>query len=120
MLALQINHKSIVKHVIMMNEEIVKKRSDFRLGVEGWSTGFEVVECETKWHDTITHGKKKCSSIRVMVITVTHNRYVQISSAQQAVTASICNTVLDPVVVSCSHVNCFLPNMGIAMLTPGK
>ena len=80
MLALQINHESIVKHIIMLNEEIVKKRSDFRLGVEV-STGFVVAECETKWCDTNPHGKKKCSSIRAMVITVTHNQYVQISSA---------------------------------------
>ena len=47
-----------MKHVIMMNEEIVKKRPDFRLGMEGWSTGFEVAECETKWCDTSSHGKK--------------------------------------------------------------
>ena len=70
-----------MKHVIMMNEEIVKKRSDFRLGMEGWSTGFEVAECETKWCDTSSHGIKKCPSIHAMVITVTHNRYVQINSA---------------------------------------
>ena len=70
-----------MKHIIMMNKEIVKKRSDFRLGVEGWSTGFEVAECETKWRDTSSHGKKKCPCIRAMVITVTHNQYVQINSA---------------------------------------
>ena len=29
----------------MVNEKIVKKQSDFCLGVEGWSTGFEVAEC---------------------------------------------------------------------------
>ena len=67
-------------------------------------TGFEVTECETKWHDTSPHGKKKCPTIRATVITVTHNRYVQ---AQQAATASINNTVSDPVALSCSHVNCF-------------
>ena len=43
----------------MVNEEIVKKRSDFCLGVEGWSNGFEVAECETEWCDTPPHGKKK-------------------------------------------------------------
>ena len=42
------------------------------------------------------------------------------SSAQQAVTATICNTVSDPIALSCFRVNCFLPNMDIAMLTPGK
>ena len=26
----------------MVNEEIVKKRSDFGLGLEAWSSGFEV------------------------------------------------------------------------------
>ena len=48
-----------MKHVLMMNKEIVKKRSDFCLGVEAWSTGFEVAECETDWRDTFPHGKKK-------------------------------------------------------------
>ena len=33
----------------MVNKKIVKKRSDFCLGVEGWSTGFEMAECETEW-----------------------------------------------------------------------
>ena len=43
----------------MVNEEIVKKQSDFFLGVEGWSTGFEVAEWETEWLDTPPHGKKR-------------------------------------------------------------
>ena len=47
-----------MKRILMVNEEIVKKRSDFCLGVEAYSTGFEVAECETEWHDT-SHGKKK-------------------------------------------------------------
>ena len=48
----------------MVNEEIVKKRSEFCLSVEGWSTGFEVAECETEWRDTPPHGKKKNQSLR--------------------------------------------------------
>ena len=48
-----------MKHVLMVNEEIVKKRSDFCLGVEAWSTGFEVAECETEWRGTSPHSKKK-------------------------------------------------------------
>ena len=37
--------------------------------------------------------------------------YERTSSVQQkAVTASINNIVSDPVALSCSHVNCFLPN----------
>ena len=47
----------------MVNEEIVKKRSEFCLSVEGWSTGFEVAECETEWRDTPPHGKKKNQSL---------------------------------------------------------
>ena len=43
----------------MVNEEIVEKRSDFCLSVEGWSTGFEyMAECKTEWHDTPPPGKK--------------------------------------------------------------
>ena len=48
----------------MVNEEIVKKRSDFCFGVEAWSAGFEVAECETEWHDTPPHSKKKSRSFR--------------------------------------------------------
>ena len=48
----------------MVNEEILKKRLDFCLGVEGWSTGFEVAECEIEWHDTPPHGKKNSHSLR--------------------------------------------------------
>ena len=43
----------------MVNEKIVKRQLDFCLGVEGWSTGFEVAECETECCDTSPHGKKK-------------------------------------------------------------
>ena len=32
------------------------------LGVEGWSTCFEVAECETEWCDTPPHSKKKSHS----------------------------------------------------------
>ena len=39
---------------------------------------------------------------------------------QTTVTASINNTVVDPITLSCSHVNCILPNMGIGTLTPSK
>ena len=53
----------------MVNEKIVKRQLDFCLGVEGWSTCFEVAECETEWCDTPLHGKKKCHSFRVMVTT---------------------------------------------------
>ena len=28
------------------------------LGVEAWSTGFEVAECETEWRGTSPHSKK--------------------------------------------------------------
>ena len=48
-----------MKRVLMVNKEIVKKRSDLCLGVEAWGTAFEVAECETEWHDTSPHGKKK-------------------------------------------------------------
>ena len=48
----------------MVNEEIVKKQLDFYLGVEAWSTGFEVAECETEWRDTPPRGKKKSHSFR--------------------------------------------------------
>ena len=58
----------------MVNEKIVENRSDFCLGVEGWSTGFEVAECETEWCDTSPTGKKKCHSLRATVITC--NQYV--------------------------------------------
>ena len=43
----------------MVNEEIVKKRSDFCFVVEAWSAGFEVAECETEWRDTPPHSKKR-------------------------------------------------------------
>ena len=36
-----------MKRILILNEEIVKKQSDFCLGVEAWSTGFDVAECET-------------------------------------------------------------------------
>ena len=36
----------------------MKKRLDLCLGVEGWSTGFEVVECETEWCDIPPHSNK--------------------------------------------------------------
>ena len=62
----------------MVNEKIVKRQSDFCLGVESWSTGFEVAdECETEWCDTPPHGKKKSHSFRAKVIT--RNCYIQIS-----------------------------------------
>ena len=48
----------------MVNEAIVKKRLDFCLGVEAWSTGFEVAECETEWLDTPPYGKKNSHSLR--------------------------------------------------------
>ena len=38
------------------------------LGVEGWSTGFELAGCETEWCDTPPHGKKKCHSLCATVI----------------------------------------------------
>ena len=44
-----------MKIVLIVNEKIVKKQSDFCLGVEGWNTGFEVAECETEWHNTPPH-----------------------------------------------------------------
>ena len=47
----------------MVNEEIVKKQSDFCLGVEGWSTGFDVAECETEWRDTPPCSKNKSHSL---------------------------------------------------------
>ena len=53
----------MVKHILVVNEEILKKRSDFYLGMEAWSTGFEVAECETEWGDTPPHGKKKSHSL---------------------------------------------------------
>ena len=53
----------------MVNKKIVKKQSDFCLGVEGWSTGFEVAECETELCATPPHGKKKCNSFCATVIT---------------------------------------------------
>ena len=59
----------------MVNEKIVKKRSDFCLRVECWSTGFEVAECEAEWLQTV---RKKCHSLRAMVIT--RNQYVQINT----------------------------------------
>ena len=65
-----------MKRVLVVNEKIVKRQSDFCLGVEGWSTGFEVAECETERYDTPPHGKKKCHSFRATVMT--HNCYVQI------------------------------------------
>ena len=46
----------------------MKKRSDFCLGVEGWSTGFEVAGCETEWCDTPSHGKKKSLFMQRQVI----------------------------------------------------
>ena len=54
------NYDSIVKHVLMVEEkaeESVKKRSDFRLGVEGWSTDLkgEAELCD----DTPPPSKKK-------------------------------------------------------------
>ena len=60
----------------MVNKKIVKRQSDFCLSVKGWSTCFEVAECETEWCDTHPHGKKKCHSFRATVITC--NCYVQI------------------------------------------
>ena len=105
--------------------------------MKGWRTGFEVAKHETEWCNTPPHGKH---SLREMVIT---RQYVQInpgipvkviskisgykcskvvrcyectsSVQQQAVTASINNTVSDPITLYCFHVNCFLPNMNIAM-----
>ena len=56
----------------MVNEKIVKKQSDFCLGVECWSTGFEVAGCETEWLQMV---RKKCHSLCTMVIT--RNQYVQ-------------------------------------------
>ena len=43
--------------MLVVNEKMVKKRLDFCLGVEGWSTGFEVAECETEWcdHDVLMY-----------------------------------------------------------------
>ena len=60
----------------MVNEKTVKNQSDFCLGVDGWSTGFEVAECEivTEWSDTPPHSKKKCHSLHATVITMSRNR----------------------------------------------
>ena len=57
---------------------IVKKQSYFCLGVEGWSTGFEVTGCGTEWCDTPPHGRKKCHSLCETVIT--RDCYVQINT----------------------------------------
>ena len=53
-----------MKHVLMvekMAEESVKKRSDFRLGVEGWSTDLES-EAEL-CDDTPPPSNEKCLSL---------------------------------------------------------
>ena len=62
----------------MVNEKIEEAiRLLFRC--EGWSTGFEVSECETEWCNTPPHGTvRKCLSLRAMVITC--NQYVQINT----------------------------------------
>ena len=79
----------------------MKKRSDFCLGVEGWSTGFEVAGCETEWCDTPSHGKKKSlratASNRWVISTVIRGpRFCGVRAhfivQQQTVSASINKT----------------------------
>ena len=48
----------VQKHVLMVDEEIVKKQSEFCLGVEGWSIGFEVAVCKTVVQYSFTHQEK--------------------------------------------------------------
>ena len=100
-------------YILIVNEEIVKKWSDFCLGVEGWSTGFEVSECETEWRDTPPHSKKKCHSLHAMEII--RNWYVQTNtgipekvtvetSSHKSSKALLCLTAL---YCSAASSNCF-------------
>ena len=91
----------------MVNEAIVKKRLDFCLGVEAWSTGFEVAECETEWLDTPPHGKKKrvtlfSNSNHALIIGVFESIPAYLSS--KASKALLCSSTLH---LSAAISNCF-------------
>ena len=63
----------------MVNEKIEEAiRLLFRC--EGWSTGFEVSECETEWCDTPPHGTVRKSIPLFFAMEITRNQYVQINT----------------------------------------
>ena len=113
--------------------------------MDGWITGFEVAECETviEWRDTSPHGKKvsfsSCngdhcvsqSVIYVQINTSIPEKEIAETSGHKSSKALRYSSVLHCSAASSNwfhqqnrfsniHVNCFLPNMDIAMLTPGR
>ena len=64
-----------MKRVLMHCEEVIGL---LFIGVETWSTGFKVAECETEWRNTSLHTVRKRVSLCNGIIT--RNRYVQINT----------------------------------------